>query len=1223
MTEKNIHNELERRVLVIDGAMGTLIQSYRLGEKEYRGKLFRSHPRPLQGNNDLLSLTQPQIIRKIHREYLDAGADIIETNTFNANGISMADYGVEDYVYEMNRASAVLAVNVAEEYTRRDPSHPRFVAGSIGPTNKTASLSPHVEHPGMRAITFDRLADAYAEQIRGLMDGGADILLVETVFDTLNAKAALFAIREVFNEKNREIPVMVSVTVVDASGRTLSGQTLEAFITSVSHFNLFSIGINCSLGAREMRPFVEQVAAHAHLPVSAYPNAGLPNQFGLYDETPEETAAHINTLLESKMVNIVGGCCGTTPDHIRRIAGLAREAQARPLPQPRRHLRLSGLEPLSVFPGSNFINIGERTNVAGSRKFAELIREKRYEEALTIARQQIENGAQVIDVNMDDALLDAEKAMTEFLNMMASDPFIARVPVMIDSSKWTVIEAGLKCLQGKGIVNSISLKEGEEIFLERAAKIRNYGAALVVMAFDEEGQASSFERKKEICRRAYTLLTEKLKFPPEDIIFDPNILTIGTGIEEHNNYAVDFIRSVTWIKENLPLARVSGGVSNLSFAFRGNNVIREAIHSAFLFHAIRAGLDMAIVNAGALPVYDQIDGELLSRVEDLIFNRRPDATERLVEYARSVGQVKRTESETPGWRSTPLPERIIHSLVTGVADYVEKDMEEALKIYDTALEIIEGPMMEGMDRVGDLFASGKLFLPQVIKSARVMKKAVAFLQPFIEKEKEQGRTPSNAGTIVLATVRGDVHDIGKNIVGIVLGCNHYKVIDLGVMTPAEKIIETAKKEKADIVGLSGLITPSLEEMVHVARGMRREGLTIPLLIGGATTSIMHTAVKIQPEYPHGVVHVKDASRSVTVTSQLLSGKNREAFLGETNRKYEELREMHAGLSRKYIPIAEARANKLPFDWDKYDPPVPAITGTRVFNDYDLAELDRYIDWTFFFHVWELKGRFPGILSHPEKGDQARRLYNDARKCLDRMIREKGVRAHAVISILPANATGDDIIIYNDEARDKVRLVLNHLRQQTEKTPSGYHQCLSDFIAPVESGKRDYLGILAATAGIGLEEYLERFEKEHDDYSVIMIKALTDRLAEALTERLHERIRKEFWGYAPEENLSPEELFQVKYRGVRPAYGYPACPDHSEKKKLFDVFDIEKHTGIRLTDRYSMLPAASVCCLVFSHPLSSYIEVGKISADQVKDYTGRKNEPLAVTERWLNHILNYK
>ncbi len=1205
----------------MDGAMGTMIQGYGLKEEDYRGERFRDHPLSQKGNNDLLVLTQPEIICEIHGRYLAAGSDLIETNTFNANRISLADYGLEELVYEMNVAAARLARRAVEKIMAEDPSRSRYVIGTMGPTNKTASISPRVEDPGYRAVTFDDLREVYAEQAEGLLDGGADLLMLETVFDTLNVKAALAGLEEVFEKKGRRLPVMVSVTVVDASGRTLSGQTLEAFVISVSHASLFSLGLNCSLGAKELEPFVEELAQLTPLPVSVHPNAGFPNQFGEYESTPSQMGRVLERLMERGQVNIIGGCCGTTPDHIREFARLAEGKRPRMLP-PRDHvLKLSGLEPLKVFEGSNLINIGERTNVAGSRRFARLIREEKYEEALAVARQQVENGAQVIDVSMDDAMLDAKASMVTFLNLLAADPEIARVPVMIDSSRWEVLEAGLKCLQGKGIVNSISLKEGEEDLLSKARRIRRYGAAVVVMAFDEEGQATSFARRTQIAERAYRLLTEQASFPPEDIIFDLNVLAIGTGLEEHSRYAVEFIEAVRWVKEHLPYVHTSGGISNLSFAFRGHNPIREAMHAAFLYHAVKAGLDMAIVNAGKLPLYDEIPKDLLGRVEDLIFDRRPDATERLLEYAARAGEGQgSTEEKKETWRQLPLKERIIHSLVKGIPDYVEEDMQEAIAAYPTALAIIEGPMMEGMNKVGDLFGSGKMFLPQVIKSARVMKKAVAVLEPVLEEEKAAGRGRQQAaGKVVLATVKGDVHDIGKNIVGIVLQCNNYEILDLGVMVPVEKILETAQKEKADIIGLSGLITPSLEEMVHVAEEMEQKGYTQPLLIGGATTSVLHTAVKIQPRYRHGVVHVKDASRSVAVVGSLLS-QEKKKFLEETALYYEQLRKMNRKKPGQYISLEEARERRLRLRWEEYAPPQPLRPGRTVYEEIPLEMLIPYIDWTFFFHVWELKGKFPGILDHPERGGEARKIYEEGKKCLERLAQEKILKVQAVVSLLPAAAEGDDIVIYHDGEHREVSGVLYHLRQQEARTATGHNLCLSDFIAPATSSLRDHVGLFAVTAGVGLDHYLETFGREHDDFRALMVKALADRLAEAATEWLHERVRKELWGFAPDEALSKEDLFRMRYQGIRPAYGYPACPDHSEKKNLFNLLQAEKHIGIRLTEGFAMEPAASVSGLIFSHPEAVYFDIRRILNDQAADYALRKKIGLKEAEKYLSHLI---
>ena len=1219
----DINKIIKERVLVLDGAMGTMIQEYKLTEEEFRGQRFRDFSFDLKGNNDLLSLTQPQIIFEIHRKYLKAGADIIETNTFNANRISMADYHLEDMVYEMNKAAAILARKAVNEYNLSEHETPRFVAGSVGPTNKTASMSPRVEDPGYREVNFDDLRLAYHEQAEGLIDGEIDLFLVETVFDTLNAKAALYGIREIMEEKNIFLPVMVSGTITDASGRTLSGQTLEAFLNSISDLDIFSIGLNCALGARELRPFVEEISNKSSLPISIYPNAGFPNQFGEYEETPKEMGLYMKEFLDKGFINIIGGCCGTTPEHIKEFKKLALKAKPRIIPRRETKLKLSGLEPLVSFPGSNFINIGERTNVSGSEKFAGLIRKGKYEEALTIAKQQVENGAQIIDVNMDEPMLDSANAMTNFLKLFASDPDIAKVPVMIDSSKWEVIEAGLKCLQGKGIVNSISLKEGDEIFMNQAIKIKKYGAAVVVMAFDEKGQATSFERKIEICNRSYKILTEEVNFPPEDIIFDPNILIIATGLEEHNDYAVNFLKATKWIKENLPHVHVSGGISNLSFSFRGNNTIREAMHSVFLYYAIKAGLDMGIVNAGMLTVYDEIPEDLLVRVEDVILNRREDATENLVAFAQEISSPGKMDKKIEDWRNKSLEERIIHSLVKGNFEYIEADMKEALSAYSQALEIVEKPLMKGMDMVGDLFGSGKMFLPQVIKSARVMKKAVAYLSPHIERGKSMGTEIQTAGKILLATVKGDVHDIGKNIVGLILGCNNYEVIDLGVMVSAETIIKVAEKEQVNIIGLSGLITPSLEEMIHVAKELDRENINIPLLIGGATTSVLHTAVKISPNYSEGVVHVKDASRSVQVVGHLLSESRKKKFLDETNSKYRELKKLNSGIKRAFVSIEEARKKSPQIDWKKYIPVSPEFLGAKVIKITDLSEIREYIDWTFFFHVWELKGKFPEILERQAKGDEARKLYEEAQELLDRVIREKKLVAEAVVGIFPANSAGDDIILYEDESRTREILVLNQLRQQIIRTPGKPFYSLADYVAPKETGIKDYHAIFAATAGLGLEHYLNEFKSKNDDYSLIMIKALADRLAEAFSEWLHEKVRKEFWGFSKEENFSKEDLFQTRYQGIRPAFGYPACPDHSEKEKVFNFLKIQEKTGIRLTENYSMSPAASVCAHIFSHPDSWYLGVDKILKDQLLDYSERKGFLVEEMERILAPVLSYK
>lgn len=1220
---KNLIIELKHRVLVLDGAMGTMIQRYHLSEEDYCGKQFKGHAQLQKGNNDLLSLTKPDIIKEIHRLYLEAGADIIETNTFSATRISMADYGMEKQVYEMNYQSAKIASEIAATFAKENPSKPRFVAGSIGPTNKTASMSPDVNDPSFRAVTFDELADAYAEQVRGLIDGGVDILLVETIFDTLNAKAALFAIEQVFDEKKLRLPVMVSVTIADKSGRTLSGQTVEAFLNSVAHSDLLSIGLNCAFGAQQMLPYIEEISAKIPFYVSAYPNAGLPNQFGGYDESPAQMAEFVKEFVDRRLVNIIGGCCGTTPEHIKLFADLARTAKVRLRPAKNPVTRLSGLEPLTITKESNFINIGERTNVAGSQKFAKLIVEKKYEEALKVARQQIEDGAAVIDINMDDAMLDAEKEMVKFLNLLSAEPDIAKVPLMIDSSKWTVIEAALKCIQGKSIVNSISLKEGEKIFKERAARIRRYGAAAIVMAFDENGQATTFERKRSICKRAYEILTREVGFPPEDIIFDPNILTIGTGMDEHNHFAMDYISAVKWIKENLPFCKTSGGISNLSFAFRGNNAVRDVIHSVFLFHAIQAGLDMGIVNAGALPVYDEIPAELRELAEDLVLNRRPDATERLTEFAHQLKDGSKKVIKTDEWRSLPVIERLKHSLIKGIADHIEADILEARPQFERALDLIEGPLMEALNVVGDLFGCGKLFLPQVVKSSRVMKKAVSVLLPYIEQEKKQGGK-SSAGKVVLATVKGDVHDIGKNIAGIVLSCNNYEVIDLGVMVSSEKILEAVRKENADILGLSGLITPSLDEMVHVAKEMERQVMKVPLLIGGATTSKIHTAVKLAPEYSSPVVYVRDASRSVAVLGNLLSDDLKTPYIENLNKEYSDLRAIHAGgqASVKHISLAEARKNKLNIDWNRSPVYAPKKPGITLLSDYPVDEIKEYINWNFFFQVWQIKGKFPQLLNDIHFGDQATILYNDARKMLRVVAAKKMLRANAVLGLFPANAVGDDIEVYTDETRRQVKTVLHQLRQQNAKTDSGHNLCLADFVASKESGIKDYVGAFTVAAGIGLEKWTRYFEENNDDFEIILLKALADRLAEAFTELVHQKVRRELWGYAPDEKLEPEELFAEEYQGIRPAYGYPACPDHAEKRKIFDLLHAEESTGVTLTENFAMNPVSSVSGLFLAHPQSKYFMLGKITREQVEDYAKRKGAPVEVAERWLGQNLGY-
>lgn len=1239
-----LYSALKERILLLDGAMGSMIQRYKLAEADFRGNLLKDHPHPLQGNNDLLVLTRPDVIEAIHRQYLEAGSDIIETNTFNATSISQADYGTEHLVYDINLHGAQLARKVADELST--PDKMRFVAGALGPTNKTASLSPDVNRPAYRAVTFDDLYASYREQVTGLLDGGVDILLVETIFDTLNAKAALVAINDELKSRGIvKFPLMVSATVADASGRTLSGQTIEAFLNSVSHVHLLSVGLNCSFGAHDLRPYIEEMGKKSPFLISAYPNAGLPNQFGEYDETPEEMSRQIRDYLSSGLVNILGGCCGTTPDHIRAFSKIINDAQIHK-PKPVEHTtRLSGLEPLTFTPEINFVNVGERTNVAGSKKFARLIKEEKYEEALSVARDMVEGGAQVIDVNMDDAMLDAQKEMVTFLNMMASDPEISRLPIMIDSSKWDVLEAGLKCVQGKAIVNSISLKEGEAEFLHHAEKIKEYGAAVVVMAFDEKGQADTFQRRTEICSRAYKLLTEKAGFPAEDIIFDPNILAIATGIEEHNNYGVDFINATRWIKENLPHARVSGGVSNLSFAFRGNDVVREAIHSVFLFHAIKAGMDMGIVNPGMLQIYDEIPGDLLELVEDVVLNRRADATERLIEYAEKVKDQKQAgkEDDRLAWRALPLRDRLNHSLVKGIADFLDEDLAEARAQFQFSLDIIEGPLMDGMNIVGDLFGSGKMFLPQVVKTARVMKKAVAYLQPFIEQEKAAGGgTSSSSGKILMATVKGDVHDIGKNIVGVILACNNYEVIDLGVMVPTEKILLEAVNHNVDIVGLSGLITPSLEEMVNVAKEMERRQMKMPLMIGGATTSKIHTAVKIEPNYSSPVVYVKDASKSVQVVSALMSNKDKATFTQSIREEYAELREQNDRKANiKLVPIDEARKHKYEIDWSKTEFQLPQISGVHTLTDYPVSSIREFIDWRFFFHAWRLQGNFSGIenVTDPTSANQwlarftddegrakaaeALSLYRDAQAMLDRIEAEKMLQANAVFGIFPANAVGDDIEVYTDESRTEVLTTFCHVREQQEKAGKTHYYCLSDFVAPKESHKFDHIGAFAVTAGAGIEKWIEKYEAEHDDYNSILLKAIADRLAEAFAELLHFRVRKDFWGYAPDEELDLDEIVRERYRGIRPALGYPACPDHSEKRKLFDLLSAEDNAGITLTEHFSMYPNASVSGIYLSHPEAVYFGVGKIGLDQVADMAKRKGTTVDDVEKWIPLNLGYK
>lgn len=1222
---QTIEELLADRILIMDGAMGTMIQSFRLEESDFRGKRFHEHSRDLKGNNDILNLTQPGVIADIHLSYLQAGADVIETNTFNANAISQLDYGLEDWVYEMNLHAARIAQQSIVKYHTENGSKPLFVAGALGPTNKTASMSPNVSDPGFRNVTFDELKYAYREQARGLLDGGVDILLVETVFDTLNCKAALFAIRQLLEDRNEDIPIMVSCTITDASGRTLSGQTVEAFWHSVRHGDLLAVGLNCALGAEQIRPYLDALSSAADIYTFVYPNAGLPNELGEYIEPPERMAAVMEEFARSGLINLVGGCCGTTPDHVRALAKIVNNIQPRKIPELKAYTRLSGLEPVTIRRDSNFVNIGERTNVAGSAQFRRLVSEGDFEKALSVARQQIENGAQIIDINMDEGLLDSENAMETFLRLIAVEPDIARVPVMLDSSKWSVLETGLKNLQGKGIVNSISLKEGEEIFVRQAKLVRRYGAAVVVMAFDEQGQADTYERKVQISKRAYHILTVNIGFPPEDIIFDPNVFAVATGMKEHNEYAHDFIKATRTIKETLPGVHVSGGVSNLSFSFRGNNTLREAMHSCFLFHAIQAGMDMGIVNAGQLAVYDDIDPELKQRIEDVLFNRREDATERLLDIAKHYHGIVRKKVTDLAWRDLPLRERLQHALVEGIADFIEVDTEEARQEYDQPIEVIEGPLMDGMNTVGDLFGSGKMFLPQVIKSARVMKKAVAHLVPYIEEgRKRDGYANSSKGTIVLATVKGDVHDIGKNIVGVVLGCNGYNVKDLGVMVPADKILSTAKKEQADFVGLSGLITPSLDEMIHVAQEMERERLTIPLLIGGATTSRKHTAVKIQESYSGATVHVTDASRAVGVVSTLLNKEKGEELLTALRKDYDQIRLSHHSRSRgqTQLSLEEARNRKLKIAWDNYEPPVPKMKGIKVFKEYPLQELEKYIDWTPFFRAWELKGKYPSILEDKLIGKEAKKLFNDAIELLHHIIDKELLTAQAIFGLFPANAVGDDIEMYTTEDRVDVLAVIHGLRQQFKKPAGRPNLCLSDFIAPKTSGISDWIGAFVVTAGVGVSELCRDFEEEHDDYNSIMTKALADRLAEAFAERLHERVRQEFWGYSPDERISNRDLIREKYLGIRPAPGYPACPDHTTKQVLFNLLDVEYRCNIRLTEKYAMSPAASVSGWYFSHPAASYFGLGKIGKDQVTDYAIRRNMKREVVEQWLLPNLNY-
>jgi 5-methyltetrahydrofolate--homocysteine methyltransferase len=1220
-----LDDALKQRILVLDGAMGTMIQGHSLTEAQYRGERFKDFPKDLRGNNDLLTLTRPQVIREIHGQYLEAGADILETNTFNSTTIAQADYHLESIVEELNFAGARLAREVADSYTALTPAKPRFVAGVLGPMNRTLSLSPDVNDPGFRAVSFDQVKDAYKVATRALVEGGVDILMVETIFDTLNAKAALFAIDEYFEESGIKLPIMISGTITDASGRTLSGQTAEAFWNSMRHAKPLSIGFNCALGAKQLRPHIEELSRIADTYVSAHPNAGLPNAMAEYDELPEETAGYIREWAQSGWLNITGGCCGTTPAHIKAIADIVASFKPREIPTIEPRLRLAGLEPLNIGGDSLFVNVGERTNVTGSKAFARLILAGNYTEALSVARQQVESGAQVIDINMDEAMLDSAAAMTKFLQLVAAEPDICRVPIMIDSSKWSVIEAGLKCVQGKAIVNSISLKAGEAEFLEHAKLARRYGAAVVVMAFDEKGQADSFKRKTEICQRCYDVLTQQVGFPPKDIIFDPNIFAVATGIEEHNTYGLDYLEALAWIHRHLPHARTSGGVSNFSFSFRGNDPVREAMHTAFLYHAAKAGMTMGIVNAGQLGVYADIQPELLERVEDVIFNRRPEATERLVEFADSFKGKKKDAVEDEAWRKGTAQERLIHSLVKGITQHIIEDTEEARTQYERPIHVIEGPLMDGMNVVGDLFGSGKMFLPQVVKSARVMKQAVAHLIPYIEEEKRRlGTVDAKAkGKVVMATVKGDVHDIGKNIVGVVLQCNNYDVVDLGVMVSCETILETARKENADMIGLSGLITPSLEEMAHVAKEMERLGFTVPLLIGGATTSRTHTAVKIEPNYSGPTVWVPDASRAVGVASQLASPELREKYMQDVRADYVKVREAHAKKTgQKSVTLEAARANAAKVDWSAYTPPAPKHRGLMALKNYPLEKLVPFIDWAPFFQTWDLAGKYPDILDDAVVGEAARNVFKEGREMLDRVVKGRWLTASGVFGLWPANSVGDDIEIYADDKRDRVIATWHNLRQQNQKPPGNPNLSLADFVAPKDCGIADYVGAFAVTAGLGIDARVKEFEAKNDDYAAIMLKAIADRLAEAFAEHLHHRVRTEFWGYAGQETLSNEELVAEKYQGIRPAPGYPACPDHTEKADLFRLLEAEKNADMQLTESFAMLPTAAVSGFYLSHPDARYFAVGKIERDQVADYAHRKGMDIGQAERWLAPVLNY-
>ena len=1217
---------LKERILILDGAMGTMIQQRKLDEAAFRGERFKEWKKDLKGHNDLLNLTQPAVIEDIHRQYLEAGADIIETNTFNSQAISLADYHLETLGYELSKAGAACAKRAVEKVQAAQPGRRCFVAGAIGPTTKTSSISTDVNNPAARGTTYEELVAAYSDQVRGLLDGGADLLLVETIFDTLNAKAAFFAIQQVCENGGRRVPIMASVTFIQAgSNRGVTGQTVEAFWNSISHVPLLSVGMNCALGPKEMRPLIDELSRIAPVYLSAHPNAGLPNPLlpTGFPETPDSLAPQLREWAQNGWLNIVGGCCGTTPAHIKLIAEAVHGLRPRAIPTVEPYTRLSGLEAVTVRPDSNFVNIGERTNVTGSPAFAKLILAGDYETALSVARQQVEGGAQIIDINMDEGMLDSKAVMEKFLRLIASEPDICKVPIMVDSSKWEVLETGLKQIQGKAIVNSISLKEGEKKFIEQATLVRRYGAAVVVMAFDERGQADTLERKQEICARTYKILTEQVGFPPTDIIFDPNVLTVATGIEEHNNYAVNFIEATRWIKQNLQGAKVSGGISNISFSFRGNNVVREAMHAAFLYHAIKAGLDMGIVNAGQLAVYEEIPKDLLELVEDVLLNRRPDATERLVNFAETVKQKGKAVVKDDEWRSGTVEERLSHALVKGITDYIDQDTEEARRKYPKPLSVIEGPLMAGMNVVGDLFGSGKMFLPQVVKSARVMKKAVAYLMPFMEDEKKRLGGYQAQGKVLLATVKGDVHDIGKNIVGVVLGCNNYEVIDLGVMVPCEKILATAKERKVDIVGLSGLITPSLDEMVHVAKEMTREGFEVPLLIGGATTSKAHTAVKIAPSYSPSVVHVLDASRAVGVVGSLISPAQKPGFVQQVRDDYERMRQAHQDRGVKpVLPIARARANRFTSDWAVLEIPAPSFLGVRTIKAQSLVELIPFIDWSPFFHTWELKGRYPAIFDNVIVGAKAKELYDDARRLLDEIVQQRLLTAKGMYGFFAAASVGDDIELYRDASRTAALTTIHTLRQQSEKPQGQPNLALADYVAPRDCGRADYIGAFAVTAGIGLDELCRRFDKDHDDYNSIMAKALADRLAEAFAEYLHKQARED-WGYGKSERLTNDDLIRERYRGIRPAPGYPACPDHTEKRLLFDLLQVEQQVSITLTESFAMLPTAAVSGFYFAHPEARYFAVGKIGKDQVEDYARRKGMDQRTIERWLSPNLNYE